>query len=195
MSNLGHPGPRGAVKDGLAGLASPLLRLAAMRRALLAIVLFASVAGTARAGEGDDIEPEPAPPMERHIALAFVIRYPSGFGFDFSFFPIQRLQMGLEVSSWLFVSEAGLYARYDVIHEAADDLALGVRLHGLAYLSPDDEAPNPKYGLWSAEAGYEHRFGASFVGVDLAVAVRRDGRWFPTNEPVVTGGVRLGHCW
>ncbi len=166
-----------------------------MRRALLLVGLLACAGATARAGEGDDIEPEPAPPPERHIALAFVIRYPSGFGFDFSFFPIQRLEMGLELSTWLFVSEAGLYARYDVIHEATNDLALGVRLHGLAYLSLDDESPPPSYRLWSPEAGYEHRFGANVVGVDLAVAVRRSGVWFPTNEPLVTGGVRIGHFW
>jgi hypothetical protein len=166
-----------------------------MRRASLLIGLLACLGATAQAGEGDDIEPEPAAPLDRHVALAVVIRYPSGLGFEFSFFPIQRLEMGIELSSWLFVSEAGLYARYDVVHGVSDDVALGARLHGIAYLNLGDESPNPDYRLWSAEIGYEHRFGAAFIGVDLAAAVRRNATWFPTNEPVVTGGVRIGHVW
>jgi hypothetical protein len=166
-----------------------------MRRTWLLLGLLACTGGTVRAGEGDDIEPEPAPPLERHIALALVARAPSGFGFEFSFFPIERLEMGLELSTWVFVSEAGLYARYAVFREGPDDVMLGVRLHGITYLNLDDDRPPPTYRLWSAEAGYQHLFGATFLGVDLEVAVRRNGSWFPTSEPLVTGGVRLGHVW
>jgi hypothetical protein len=167
-----------------------------MRRTLLSIGLLACIGGgTLRAGEGDDIEPEPAPPPERHLALAVVARYPSGVGFDLSLTPIERLEMGVELSSWLFVSEAGLYARYAVFDDGANEVLLGVRYHGIAFLNLDDESPPPTYRLLSAEVGYEHRFGSNLVGVDLGAAVRRNGAWFPTSEPVVTGGVRLGHFW
>jgi hypothetical protein len=172
-----------------------------MRRALVAIALWACAGATAHAASDEEMprvvlpEPPPVEPLTRHMTLALVIRL-GGLGFDLSFNPIERLEIGVEVSSSLFVSEAGLYARYAVVHQGSNDVLLGVRWHGIATLTFDEDT-SPSHALLSPEIGYEHRFGANLVGVDLAVAVRRDAEWFPNPAtwPVVTGGVRLGHFW
>lgn len=182
-----------------------------MRRSLALIGFFSCVSLTARAATDGEAprtlledeedprvtspEPPQATPPTPHIALALVIRYASGPGFDFSFYPLERLEVGFSLASCLFVSEAGLYARYAVVHRGPDDFDLGLRWQGLATLTLDDNAPNPGHEQLSVEAGYEHRFGSNLFGVDLEGAVLRDGQWFQFGPLAVTGGIRLGHFW
>ena len=172
----------------------------------LTCVSLAARAATGGETSGTPVEDEEVPRVTRpelapvtpptpHIALAVVIRYASGLGFDFSFYPLERLEIGFSLASCLFFSEVGLYARYAVVHRGADDFDLGLRWQGLAALTLDDDDANPGHEQVSVEAGYEHRFGSNLFGVDLEGAVRRDGRWFPFDPLSVSGGIRLGHFW
>ena len=138
--------------------------------------------------------PVPAEPPTPHLALAVVLRIPSGFGFDLCFYPLERLKLGVELSSVLFVSEVGVYARYAIVHQGVNDLDLGIRLQGLDSLLGNEDQPTD-HEQAALELAYEHRFGANLLGIDLEVGVRRDGVWFPHDPSAVTGGLRFGHFW
>jgi len=135
--------------------------------------------------------PRPAPPapLTPHVALAVALRARGGLGFDVCIYPLPRLKLGGELSSVLWVSEAGLYARYAVLHSALDDVDLGVRLQGLSVLL------GPTHEQVALELGWEKRFGSNLLGIDLELGVRRDGMWLPRDPAAITGGVRLGHFW
>jgi len=140
--------------------------------------------------------PRPAPtePPTPHVALAVVLRFSSGPGFDLCFYPLERLKLGVELSSALFVSEVGVYARYAIVRQGANDVDLGIRLQGLESLLGNEDQP-PDHEQVALELGYEHRFGANLLGLDLEAGVRRDGIWFPRDPSAITGGVRFGHFW
>jgi hypothetical protein len=135
--------------------------------------------------------PRPAPTelLTPHLALAAVLRARGGFGFDLCLYPLERLKLGVELSTALWVSEAGLYARYAIVHGARDDVDLGVRLQGLSVLL------DPSHEQAALELAWEERFGSNLFGIDLEYGVRRDGMWLPRDPAAITGGVRLGHFW
>ena len=89
----------------------------------------------------------------------------------------------------LWVSEAGVYARYAIVRWGQDDVDVGVRLQGLSTLL------GPSHEQAALELGWEKRFGSNLLGIDLEFGVRRDGMWLPRDPGAITGGVRLGHFW
>jgi hypothetical protein len=111
---------------------------------LVAALAFAFVPALAFA----DILTDGQEPPRGHVlvegpssfGVSFVLRLPSGPGLDLSLHPFKRLELGAEVSSWLAISEAGVYARYAVLSADGASLTLGGRFHGIATLGPEDES-------------------------------------------------------
>ena len=129
------------------------------------------------------------------MSLSLVVRVPSGFGVDVAFYPLESLEIGFQVTSWLFVSEASAYVRYVAFFGGQNGFNVGLRADAInSLLESDDDAP-PGHALLSVEAGYEHRAGASFFGVEIGTATWFDGNWFPHDPPVLMGELRLGHLW
>jgi hypothetical protein len=129
------------------------------------------------------------------MSLAVVLRSPSGVGVDLAFYPLERVELGVQVASCLLISEAGAYVRYLVYEDGPHSLNVGLRAHAIAsVLNEDDARPNPVPMLLSFEAGYEHRLGSSLFGVE-AGTVAFDGTWLPNDGKGITAEIRFGHLW
>ena len=129
------------------------------------------------------------------MSLAVVLRFPSGFGVELAFYPVDRLELGVQLASCLLISEAGAYVRYLVYQDGPHSLNVGLRAHAIASLLDEDDAqPNPAPMLLSFEAGYEHRVGSSLFGVEAGTVVF-DGSWVPDHGKGITAEIRFGHLW
>lgn len=129
------------------------------------------------------------------MSLAVVLRSPSGFGLELALYPIERFEIGVQLTSCLFVSEASAYVRYVVFQDGPHSLNLGLRAHAIAtLLGGDDDHPSPVPGLLSVETGYEHRIGASLFGAEIGTVVF-DGSWLPHDGAGITAEIRFGHLW
>jgi hypothetical protein len=129
------------------------------------------------------------------MSLSAVLRVPSGFGVELAFYPLERLELGVQLASWLFVSEAGAYVRYLVYEDGPHSLNVGLRGHAItSLLDADDTRPSPALTLLSFEAGYEHRRGSSLFGVE-AGSVVYNGSWLPNDGRGITAEIRFGHLW
>jgi len=129
------------------------------------------------------------------MSLAVVLRYPSGFGFELALYPVDRIEIGVQLASWLFVSEASAYVRWVVLQDGPHGLNVGLRAHAIASLfGGDDEHPSAVPGLLSVEGGYEHRVGSSLFGAEVGT-VAFDGSWFPSDGLEITAELRFGHLW
>jgi len=133
--------------------------------------------------------PVPTEPLTPHLALAAVLRARGGLGVDLCVYPLDRLKLGVALSSVLWVSEAGVYARYAIVRWGLDDVDVGVRLQGLSVLL------GPSHEQAALELAWEERFGSNLFGIDLEFGVLRDGIWLPREAAAITGGLRLGHFW
>ncbi len=175
------------------------LRRGTAVRSIALLSLLACVCATARAAT-DDETPQPPPPppvepIEAHLSLSVVLRSPSGFGVELAIYPVERLELGVQLASWLFVSEAGAYVRYLVYQHAPHGLNVGLRGHAISsLLNEDDAQPNPAPMLLSFEAGYEHRLGSSLFGVEAGTVIY-DGSWLPNEGQGITAEIRFGHLW
>jgi hypothetical protein len=168
-------------------------------RSLALLCLLVSVCAPARAATDDETPqpppPRPVEPIDAHMSLSAVLRFPSGFGVELAFYPVERLELGVQLASWLFVSEAGAYVRYRVYEDGPHSLNVGLRGHAIAsLLDEDDNQPHPSPTLLSFEAGYEHRMGSSLFGVEAGTVVY-DGSWLPNDGKGITAEIRFGHLW
>jgi hypothetical protein len=166
---------------------------------LLSLALLAGLGADARAA-GDDETPQAHPaepprvePILPSWSVTFVIRYPSGFGVDLAAYPIERLELGVQVTTILVISEASAYARFDVYHQGPHGLNLGLRAHALTEFD-DSNQPPPARKLVSVEGGYEVRSGTGVFGIEVGTVVF-NGTWFPYSGEGFSGEIRFGRCW
>ncbi|HMF44949.1 MAG TPA: hypothetical protein VKQ32_29965 [Polyangia bacterium] len=159
-----------------------------------------------RAAVDDDRRGWPAPPVaadRRHfVGLSFVVRLPSGPGIDLSLYPLQRVELGVEISSWLILSESSVYARVAVLrhenqHHEDQSVTLGARFDTLLVVAGDADG-DPTRKLVSAELGYTVHAGTFLFGAELGKTLVADGVW--TGSKVsgfggFSGEVRFGHLW
>jgi hypothetical protein len=167
------------------------------RAALAAALLLALAPSRAVADIMTDGQEPPRPqsvPTGRYgFGVSMVLRFPSGPGFDLSYRPLKRLEIGGEISSWLAVSEAGVYFRGAIVTEEGNSVTLGARLHSIAMFSGDEGMLTSKRA--SVEVGFTHLEGSTFWGVELAKAVWIDGAWANDQTIGITAEWRYGAVW
>lgn len=177
-----------------------MLRFVAILAAL-ALLPAAARAGDDEADPGAVIDTEdPRPPRPRPdvtatienpvASVSAVLRFPSGIGVDVAGYPDPQLQIGVQVASCILFSEASLYTRLRVLHDLANDLTIGARIHRIAILPIEEEQTS--FNLGSLEIGYAHRSGRRLIAVVVGDSLRANGTW---GFGIPTGEVQLGYLW
>jgi hypothetical protein len=145
-------------------------------------------------GEEPTRQPKSDAASQSPVRASMLLRIPSGLGVNIAVRPLKRLELGAEVSSWLLISEAGVYARGTIVSEEGTDVTLGARYHTICNIMGED-VENRTSRLVSVEIGFNHLTDSGLWGVGLGKAIWMDGGLADRGSIGFTGEVRIGEVW